>query len=73
MEEVQFELHPLLEDDIEVIELIEQGVPRQIYNRFNYFESMDDASFFKRFRLSRHTVLHLLEQIEMQLEHPIDK
>ncbi|RZC37125.1 hypothetical protein BDFB_009695, partial [Asbolus verrucosus] len=56
------------DDDIEVTELIEMGVPRQIYIRHNYFDDLDELKFFQRFRLTRPRVLDLLVKIEDQLE-----
>lgn len=60
----------LIEDDLELIELIEVGLPKIIYNRSNYFEEMDPMGFFRRFRLTKETVLHIMTQIEDQLEYP---
>lgn len=33
------------EDDLEVLNILEFGIPRQIYERANYFESMDESTF----------------------------
>ncbi|KAK5644374.1 hypothetical protein RI129_005674 [Pyrocoelia pectoralis] len=66
-------LDVLEEDDEEVfviIDLIEHGLPRQVYERADYFHQFDDAQFRRRFRLSRETVLFLLEHIEEHLEFP---
>ncbi|KAK4884252.1 hypothetical protein RN001_000523 [Aquatica leii] len=59
-------------EDLEVIEFIEFGLPRQIYQRNDYFHSLDDFAFRKRFRLTRECVLHLLTLIEHHLEYPLD-
>ncbi|KAK4882442.1 hypothetical protein RN001_005761 [Aquatica leii] len=57
-------------DDLDVVELIEFGVPRQIYNRSDHFNSLDDYEFFKKFRLIKETVMHLLPVLENELEFP---
>jgi hypothetical protein len=61
------------DDDVEILELIDFGIPRRVYDRQEYFYSMDQSSFFKRFRLTKNTVLHLLPLIEDQLEFPDDR
>ncbi|KAF5297685.1 hypothetical protein FQA39_LY12016 [Lamprigera yunnana] len=66
-------LDVLEDDDEEVIvfiDLIEHGLPRQLYERADYFHQFDDAQFRRRFRLSRDSVLFLLEHIEEHLEFP---
>lgn len=63
----------LVEDnDLEVIDFIQNGLPRQIYTRMSYFDILDDVAFRKRFRLSRPATLRLLELIEHRLEFPYD-
>ncbi|KAJ8954814.1 hypothetical protein NQ317_009290 [Molorchus minor] len=61
-----------LEDDLDILNIIEFGFPRRIYQRENPFEMMDDLSFYRRFRLHKETVLHLLQQIEHNLEFDND-
>ncbi|KAG5869934.1 hypothetical protein JTB14_001218 [Gonioctena quinquepunctata] len=61
-----------LEDYLDIIEIIEFGFPRRIYERLNYFQDMNELTFFKRFRLLKGTVLQLIEIIEDQLEYPHD-
>ena len=61
------------EDDLEVLELIEVGIPRQIYLRADHFHDLPDLQFFQRFRLTKETVLYLLAQIEHHLEFPNDR
>ncbi|XP_063913042.1 putative nuclease HARBI1 [Zophobas morio] len=61
------------EDDLEVLELIEVGIPRQIYLRADHFHDLPDLQFFQRFRLTKETVLYLLAQIEHHLELPNDR
>lgn len=41
-----FELNEYLDDETDILELIEYGFPRKIYDRKNYFESMDELNFF---------------------------
>ncbi|KAF5270785.1 hypothetical protein FQR65_LT17802 [Abscondita terminalis] len=59
-------------EDVEEIELIEFGLPRQVYVRSNYFDSLDDYSFRRRFRLSRQCTVQLLALIQHELEFPIN-
>lgn len=61
-----------LEDDLDILEIIDFGFPRRIYERSNYFQVMDELTFFRRFRLLKGTVLRLMEIIEDQLEYPHD-
>lgn len=61
-----------LEDDIDILDIIDFGFPRQIYNRPNYIEDMDDLSFFRRFRLTKPATMSLLERVEDQLEYEND-
>ena len=67
-------MDPLLlfddDDDIEVFELVEFGIPRQIYERADYFHTMDDTTFRRRFRLTKEVVLDILTRIEERLEVP---
>ncbi|KAJ8976672.1 hypothetical protein NQ317_004754 [Molorchus minor] len=46
-------------DELDILNFIEFGFPRRIYQRENPFEMMDDLSFYRRFRLHEETVLHL--------------
>lgn len=57
-------------DELDAINLIVNGLPRQIYQRTEYFHSFDENNFLLRFRLSKRTAINLLEQIEPQLEYP---
>nr|CAI5817205.1 unnamed protein product [Callosobruchus analis]CAI5820002.1 unnamed protein product [Callosobruchus analis] len=61
-----------LEDDLDILDIIEMGFPRRVYTRKQHLNDMDDLTFFKRFRLLKNTVLHVLELIEEQLEYPHD-
>lgn len=55
-------------DDLDILEIIDNGFPRRIYDRYDYFNNMDDLAFFRRFRLTKPTVLHVLNEIRDQLE-----
>lgn len=72
MDYLQLEEEIFLEDDLDILEIIDFGFPRRIYERSNYFDDLDETSFFRRFRLLKGTVLLLLEIIEDQLEYPHD-
>ncbi|KAJ8915376.1 hypothetical protein NQ315_008263 [Exocentrus adspersus] len=65
---MEIEEEMFIEDDFEVLHIIDYGFPRRVYNRHNHFDNMDDLSFFWRFRLYKETVLHVLQQIEHNLE-----
>lgn len=62
----------IFNDDLDILEIIDNGFPRRIYNRKNYFEDLDNLTFFKRFRLRKESVLYLLRIIEDDLEYPSD-
>lgn len=57
----------LFDDDLDVLDIVQDGFPRVQWERPDYFESMDDLGFFRRFRLTKITVAELLEQIEEHL------
>lgn len=63
------------DDDEEVIHFMQrqQRRPRVIKERRNYFDELDDIEFSTRFRLSKQSVLQVLERIEHQLEFNTDK
>lgn len=44
--------------------------PKIYRARPNYFEKFEDLDFFRRYRLSKSTVLFILEKIEHKLEYP---
>ncbi|CAH1973236.1 unnamed protein product [Acanthoscelides obtectus] len=67
------DLPDILDDDLELIDIIEVGLPRRIYSRPNYFEEMEPPGFFRRFRLYKETVLHVLSQLDDQLEYHHDR
>jgi hypothetical protein len=39
------------DDDLDVLEFLENGIPRQIYERNNYFDTLDEVAFRRRFML----------------------
>lgn len=62
----------LMDDESDILEIIDFGFPKNVYERENFFETMDELNFFKRFRLTKMTVLQILARIEHQLEFPYD-
>lgn len=58
----------LLDDDMDILEIIEYGFPRRVNVRRNYYEEMDNLTFFQTFRLYKATFLHILALIEENLE-----
>ncbi|CAH1994365.1 unnamed protein product [Acanthoscelides obtectus] len=59
------------EDDLIPLELLEFSIPRRIYERQEYFRAMERSKFRKRFRVPKHTVLTVLEEIRDKLEVPL--
>lgn len=55
-------------DDLEVVEIIIHRFPRRTYDRANYFDSLEEHDFVRRFRLTKNTVLMVLELIEEEIE-----
>lgn len=62
-----------LGDDEDKLNFLNFGIPRQIYDRTNYFNTLDEVSFQRRFRLSKEAVLFLLNLIEKDLEYPTNR
>ena len=60
------------DDDQDILNTINYGFSRRRYERADYFHDMDDLSFFRRFRLTKPTVLMVLKQIEEYLEFDND-
>lgn len=60
------------DDESDILEIIEFGFPRQIYTRTNHFEELDDLSFYRRYRLTKKTVLYVLDLIEDKLTYPFE-
>lgn len=61
-----------IEDDQDILDIINFGFPRRRYERTDYFNTMNNMSFFRRFRLTKPSVLQLLELIEDELEFEND-
>ena len=61
-----------VDDDNDILDIIDMGFPRRIFERSNYFEDMDNMSFFRRFRLTKQSTLDILGRIEHQLEFEND-
>lgn len=59
----------LEDDELDAFNLIVYGIPRNIHMRANYFEQYDELNFFRRFRLQKQSVIHVLEQIEDHLQY----
>lgn len=70
MDNILDEYNIFIEDDPDILEILDYGFPRQVRQRRNYFEELDDLTFFKRFRLYKETVVNVLAQIEEHLEYP---
>lgn len=62
-----------LDDDHDILDIINFGFPRRQWERSEYFDNMDNLSFFRRFRLQKNTVLNFLHQIEEEIEYDNDK
>jgi len=62
------------EDDL-IIDIIIFAVrrPRWIRERAQEFHNLDDRDFITRYRLSKATVLSILDQIEESLEYETDR
>jgi hypothetical protein len=39
------------DDDLDVLEFLENGITRQIYERNNHFDTLDEVAFQRRFML----------------------
>lgn len=58
------------DNDIDEVNFIIHGIPRQIYIRNDYFNSFDDDKFYKRFRITKPTAQNIVAMIEIQIEFP---
>lgn len=66
--------HLLNDEDEDIVEFIEeQRRPYIVNERYDAFNELDDVDFVRRFRLSKNTVLFILEQIEEAIETPTDR
>lgn len=63
----------MFEDDLEMLELVDVGFPRQIMIRNDHFNNMSELDFFRRFRLTKKTTVQVLEKIEQHLEYAHNK
>ena len=59
-------------EDLAVLNFLNRGIPRTVYQRQNFFDVMDEISFRKRFRLSRQSVLQVFMMIDEEIEFPYD-
>jgi len=55
-------------DDENLDDHQEQRRRRMFKQRINYFDELDDIEFKMRFRLNKHSVLLILEEIREELE-----
>ncbi|CAI6346303.1 unnamed protein product [Macrosiphum euphorbiae] len=70
--EEYLDIFEVLDDDAIELEFIFFGIPKQIYQRSDFFSSLDDIAFKRRFRLSKESVLFVLTYIETDLEYSND-
>lgn len=61
------------DDELDAFNLVVYGIPRNVHVRANYLEQYDELNFFKRFRLRKESVMHILEQIEDHLRYTHDR
>lgn len=47
--------------------------PQLLRRRAEYFKNYDDHDFFKRYRMTKNTVLFILDQINEELEFDSDR
>ena len=69
---MEIEDEMFIDDDHEILDIINFGFPRRNYERVDHFNEMDNLSFFRRFRLTKPSVLQILELIEEELEYDND-
>nr|CAI5824327.1 unnamed protein product [Callosobruchus analis]CAI5826735.1 unnamed protein product [Callosobruchus analis]CAI5832616.1 unnamed protein product [Callosobruchus analis]CAI5839762.1 unnamed protein product [Callosobruchus analis]CAI5869910.1 unnamed protein product [Callosobruchus analis] len=64
----------MLEDDDEIDELnlILYGLPRQVNERVDNFDKFDEFNFFRRFRVTKAAAVYILSLIEAEIEYPYD-
>lgn len=48
--DLNVEYEDIFDDDLEILEIIEDGFPRRVNQRKNYCNEMDDYTFFRKFR-----------------------
>nr|CAI5847401.1 unnamed protein product [Callosobruchus analis] len=69
---MEFEDELFIDDDLDIIDIINFGFPRRAYERSDYFVTMDNFSFFRRFRLTKSTALSFQENIQEEIEFQND-
>lgn len=52
------------DDDLKIFDFFENGFPKKVYKRSNYFDKLDNLTVFRRFRLTKPTALQILDTIE---------
>lgn len=57
------------DDELNPLVLIVYGILRRIFERTNYFENLDELSFYRRFRLTKRTTERVLQLIRHHLEY----
>lgn len=62
-------------NDIDLVNIIEEQMPGEYHlrERIDHFNYWDDVEFFNRFRLSKQSVLVVLNEIEGQIANPTDR
>lgn len=68
---MEIEDEMMIDDYQEILDIINFGFHRRRYQRSEYFDEMDNYSFFWRIRLTKPTVLDILGRIEEELETSI--
>jgi hypothetical protein len=61
----------LFADDLDILDIIDNGFPRRRRVRSEIFNSLDEYTLFKRFRFTKETTLHFYEFIEDELDNII--
>jgi len=51
------------DDDLDILDFFENGFPKKVHER-NYFDYLDNLTIFRRFRLTKPTVLQILDTID---------
>lgn len=64
----------ILSDDEDILELVDivgrQRARKVFRNRENHFQKWSDSEFLHRFRLTKHGVRFVLENIADEISHP---
>ncbi|XP_044753931.1 putative nuclease HARBI1 [Coccinella septempunctata] len=69
---MEFIVNDIIWEYLDELEIVEFGIPRRIYDRTDHFHNLDDFTFFKKFRLSKESVMQFLPYVENQLEFETD-